>query len=247
VDRRGFLKSLAALGVAVPTAALAGRPTRAVLDGALAGLAGTPWWVPVLRAWKDGPSSPALASLCDALEVPLHTECDRADAAVARLLLGGIQHTLPAWTAMLDEGVVTARPVFPVRLDGAPVFEPAHVATVNWADSGPGFAWPEAYHVTTVPELRMHVVTASRDSDDLMGCTDHALGWRSIRVPPHESARALLRATWRRQRRGHEQAAWEDVLAEGLLDAATLVAARDAVWPRRDTDDGDDAWEADRG
>jgi hypothetical protein len=246
MDRRAFLKSLAALGVAIPAAALAGRPTRTVLDGAVAGLAGSPWWVPVLRAWKDGPSSPALASLCDALDVPEHCECERADVAVARLLLGGIQHTLPAWTAMLDEGFVSARAPFPVRLDGTPVFEPAHVATVNWADSGPGFSWPEAWHLTTVPELRMHVVTASRDSDDLMGCTDHALGWRPIGMAPQDAARAVLRAAWRRQRRAWSQEAWRDVLGEGLLDAETLVATRDAVWPRRDEDDDDDR-EADPG
>jgi hypothetical protein len=240
VDRRAFLESLAALGASIPAAALAKRPSRATLDGAIAGLAGTPWWVPVLHAWKDGAPAPALDALCDALEVPESTECDRADVAVARLLLGAIQDTLPSWSLHTREGLVVARPVFPTRLDGTPVFVPTYVGSINWADSGPGFSWPEAYHVTAVPELRMQVVTASRDSEDAWGCTDHALAWTSLRVPAPDAARAALRASWRRQRRLYDQDAWACAIGTGLLDEATLLAMRDAVWPRRDADDDGD-------
>lgn len=248
MDRRGFLKSLAALGASIPAAALAGRPTRATLDEAMAGLAGTPWWVPVLRAWKDGTSSPALEAFCDALQVPDETECGRVDVAVARLLLGGIQHTLPAWRAMREGGLVEARTVFPSRLDGTPVFEPVPVATIDWADAAPGFQWPEAYHATAVPELGIRVLTASRDSDELMGCTDHALAWRPLRVPAREAALAVLRRTWRLQRDLYEQAPWEDVRATGLLDEPALLALRVAVWRRAGAADrDDDAPESDRG
>ena len=217
MDRRRFLQSLAALGASIPAAALAGRPSHATLAG-----------------W---PLHATLDALCDALEVPEATECDRADVAVARLLLGGIQDALPSWRTLSHECPVVARPVFPKRLDGTPVFEPVHVATIYWATSGPGDPWPEACHVTAVPELGMQVVTASRDSEDLWGCTDHALAWTSLRIPPHEVARAVLRTSWLQQRDRWEQDAWEEVLEASLLDEAALVTMRDAVWPQHDPDD----------
>lgn len=239
MDRRRFLTSLAAMGVQLPAAALASSAVPSTEDDAVAGLAGTSWWVPVLRCWKEGSPSPALEALCDALDVPQVFDCTRADVAVARLLLGGIQRALPAWSTVFDGRIVSARPVYPTRLDGAPVFEPTHLATINWADSGPGFSWPEAYHVTTVPELGMHVVTASRDSEDLMGCTDHALGWVSIDVSPLEAATALMRANWLRQAGECEQQAWESAIEEGLLGESELLMLRDEVWQEADFEDDD--------
>ena len=50
--------------------------------------------------------------------------------------------------------------------------EPELLFCVNWADSAPGISWPEAYYVTFIPGLDHYVVTASRDSRDLFGCTD---------------------------------------------------------------------------
>jgi hypothetical protein len=230
MDRRLFLKSLAALGASIPVAALGARATGRTVDRAIAALDGTPWWVPVLRAWKDGASPPALDALCDALEVDDPFVCSRGDVAVARLLLGGIQASLPAWTGVSEDELVSARPEFPRRLDGTPVFEPALVGMINWADSGPGFSWPEAYHVTDVPELGIRVVTGSRDSEDMAGCTDHALGWAPIDTPARDAAQKIVRAEWTRQADDGAQQRWASVLATGVLHESDLEAMRRAVW-----------------
>ena len=37
------------------------------------------------------------------------------------------------------------------------------ICNINWADSGPGMSWPEAYHVFRVPGFDRYVVTASRE------------------------------------------------------------------------------------
>ena len=42
-------------------------------------------------------------------------------------------------------------------------FNPKLLFSINWATSGPGFEWPEAYYVTYIPGLEKYVFTASRD------------------------------------------------------------------------------------
>ena len=87
--------------------------------------------------------------------------------AVAQILLHHVQDSLPQWAAIY------------ARLQ----FTPRLLFSINWATSGPGFEWPEAYHVTYVPRLEKHIFTASRDGPD-------AFGWRgapgvpSILGPP---------------------------------------------------------------
>lgn len=240
MDRRRFLHSLAALGVAVPAAALSPRAARATVDRALGSIARTPWWVPVLRAWAEGAPSPALDTFSDALDVPTGTEPTRIDVAVARLLVGGIQDALPAWTGSVDGGIVSARPTFPSRLDGTRVFEPVHVGTIDWARSAPGYSWPEAYLLVAVPELGLQVLVASRDSDDALGCTDHAVGWRPLSMSAREAACDLLRQDWAWRIDAWDQEAWEALDAPGLLDEADLLALRETVWPSRDADEEED-------
>jgi hypothetical protein len=113
------------------------------------------------------------------------------------------------------------------------VFDPAFVGMINWADSGPGFSWPEAYHVTDVPELAIRVVTGSRDSEDMLGCTDHALGWAPIATPAREAAQTIVRADWVRQADECDQQRWVCVLGAGVLGEPDLMAMRRAVWGKR--------------
>lgn len=230
MDRRELLKSLAALGVAVPAAAIAASATRKVIDDAMRTLDRTDWWVPVLAAWKDGCPSPELDAFCDALAVPHGTECARIDVAVARLLLGSIQDELPMWASLGEDGWVTARPAFPRRLDGTPRFEPELAIEVNWATSGPGFEWPEAWYVTTIPELGIHVVTASRDSEDAFGCTDHAIGWRPISIDDYTAACELIQADWQRRRDQYDQDQWEDLRDGGFLADEVVAEIAAEVW-----------------
>ncbi len=240
MNRRAFLRSLAALGVAVPTAALASRASARTLESAIQDLDGTPWWQPVLQAWRDGTHVPALDAFCRALDVPDGTECAALDVAVARLLLGGIQDELPAWSTFGERGFVTARPPFPRRLDGTPLFEPELALSINWASSGPGFDWPEAYYVTHVRELGIHVVTASRDSEDAWGCTDHALGWRSDEISDFDAVCAIIQADWQARFDRYDQGLFEEVLSGGFVGGAALAKMTSTVWASSDTYRDDD-------
>jgi hypothetical protein len=101
------------------------------------------------------------------------------DNAVARICLEHVQDQLPQWAEMYPDGRIilgrTLRPVInrPVVLIARPLF------TINWAESGPGIAWPEAYNVTYIPGYHHYVVTASQDSPDVYGYTDEAIGYFS--------------------------------------------------------------------
>jgi hypothetical protein len=229
MDRREFLRSLAAFGVALPTGALGDTPRPRSLYAAIRRLDGTGWWLPVLRAWRDGEKSAAIDAFCTALEVPTVYDMAEIDVAVARLLLGAIQDSLPAWRLMEDGEWSTARPPFPRHRDRTPVFRPRLAVAINWASSGPGFDWPESYFVTHVTELGIHVVTASRDSEDAFGVTDHAIGHRPDSLTAIEAARQLIEADWRRRRDEFDQAAWEAFDAGGLL-GGEAEQLREAVW-----------------
>ena len=96
--------------------------------------------------------------------------------AVARLVLSHIQCRLPQWSTTGSSGEVqAARSHQPLRQSPVNLL-PRHLFTINWADSGPGFSWPEAYHLTFLPGFDRFVVTASQDSPEMHGYTDEAIG-----------------------------------------------------------------------
>jgi hypothetical protein len=72
--------------------------------------------------------------------------------AVARICLKSIQGHLPNFVAFNRTVVIEGRrrerhPSRPVMLLSA------HLFTINWATSGPGFEWPEAYRLTFIPSF----------------------------------------------------------------------------------------------
>lgn len=115
-------------------------------------------------------------------------------------------------------------------LDGARRFKPALALDVNWATSGPGFEWPEVWHSTTIAELQIYVVTASRDSEDAYGCTDHAIGWWPTSISRAAATRELIEADWRHRRDQYDQARWKRSLCGGFLRSDTVEAMAAAVW-----------------
>ena len=104
-------------------------------------------------------------------------DCSRLQAAVAQVLLHGVQHRLPNWGGWDATRFVLARAYCRRAAGQTLALVPQHLFTINWADSGPGLSWPEAYHLVYIPGYERCVVTASRDGDDLWGCTDHAIGF----------------------------------------------------------------------
>jgi hypothetical protein len=80
------------------------------------------------------------------------------DAAVADMLLERINDTLPQWASVKirendnEEAVITLGREVRAKLAQRKIeLVPKYLMTINWADSGPDFLWPVAYHDTYVP------------------------------------------------------------------------------------------------
>jgi hypothetical protein len=189
----------------------------------------------------DGESAEVL-SACDRLEVPQNVECTRLAAAVAQVLLHAVQGRLPQWSVTDGDRVVFARR-YRHRADGqALAFVPQHLFDINWADSGPGFSWPEAYHLVYVPGYERHVVTASQDSDDAWGCTDQAIGYFGGGGERLARAGAVIRAYWQRRRSENESLPWSNLFDEGLVSKETAEKWRKRVWTRAEHASLDFSW-----
>ena len=146
-----------------------------------------------------------------------------------------MQERLPQWAACSESGVVLARARFTAPDRTFTPLHPERLLCINWADSGPGYSWPEDYFVTLLPGFGRYVVTASSDSPDLYGVTDFAIGWfRASEDKIAGSRRVLLR--WWRETAQHEGGAWAYLFDEGLIDAAEADRLRNRVW--RDADEG---------
>jgi len=121
--------------------------------------------------------------------------------------------------------------------DARLAFNPQLICTINWADSGPGFSWPESYHVTYLPGFDKFVVTASRDGPDAWGCADHAIGVANGSLSPVDAAKEVVTEFWRMQLNSWEQPRWAYLFDEGLIDTKTSDAWADEVWCQQNEED----------
>jgi hypothetical protein len=166
------------------------------------------------------------------MEVPADATPDRLQIAVAQILLHDVQDSLPQWAAITTDGdLVTNRRRHGRHKDARLRFNPKLLFSINWATSGPGYEWPEAYYVTYVPGLEKYVFTASRDGADAFGCEDHAIGVADKDDDVAEAARKVLTLYWRVQADGWDQRRWESCIGEGLVDDWAANAWADDVWP----------------
>jgi hypothetical protein len=141
---------------------------------------------------------------------------------------------LPQWAAITKDGeFVTNRSWHGRHKDARLRFNPKLLFSINWATSGPGFEWPEEYHVTYLPGFEKHVFTASRDGDDAFGCADHAIGVAHRDEDIQEAARKIITGYWRTQADGWDQARWEYAFNDGLIEAQTAVVWAGEVWAER--------------
>ena len=187
----------------------------------------------VLQCYVTGSQHPAFfQQLFDTMEVPTDAIPDRLQIAVAQILLHHLQDSLPQWAAITKDGkLVTNRKRHTRHKDARLQFTPRLLFSINWATSGPGFEWPEAYHVTYVPGLEKYVFTASRDGADALGCEDHAIGVADKDDDVAEAARKALTLYWRAQADGWDQRRWQSCIGEGLVDDWAAIAWADDVWP----------------
>jgi hypothetical protein len=155
------------------------------------------------------------------------------DAAVAFIVLEGVEIRLPQWAASTRNGVILGREHrdgtnVPVRKI---VLQPQHLFTINWADSGPGFSWPVAYYVAWLPYYDRFVVTASADCPDAFGYCDFGLGAFDIDTPIKEGAKKIICADWSDQNTTCEQPRWENLFSTGLISKSEANAWAEEVWP----------------
>jgi hypothetical protein len=145
--------------------------------------------------------------------------------AVARICLQAFQASLPQWIGWTGVGREISEDPPALRR----TVRVRHLFTINWADSGPGGSWPEAYHVARLPGYNVSVVTGSNDSYEMRGYFDFAVGW----YRPSRFWRKRIRAcimSWWTESKGQNQARWHQFLEAGLIGAATADRLADAVW-----------------
>lgn len=147
---------------------------------------------------------------------------DDLDAAVGQFLLGGIQKRLLNWTGVARE----LTPRVPREVEPFPV----HLLTINWASSGPGYDWPEAYFASHVVEIEMVVVIASRDSAEMWGYTDHAIGWLPIGGTPGEGTAEVIGGWWKSVRGKINQPPWDSVWNSGAISDGEASELRSRIW-----------------
>jgi hypothetical protein len=150
------------------------------------------------------------------------------DAAVASVILLPVEQRLPQWT----DGVVYARGYTDPdrKLLRKVSLSPILLFSINWATSGPGFDWPEAYHLTWLPTHSCFVVTCSTDSDDTFGYCDFALGSVPAGADVTAAACAVISKDWRRKRRIAAQPPWQNFLEAGTVSPVAAETMRAKVW-----------------
>jgi hypothetical protein len=179
----------------------------------------------------------------------LRQDCDRGDcdpaylAAVAQIALRTVWKALPNFAAWSEEtGVLLARPSELPYPDGSRKLHlmPQHLLTINWANSAPGYSWPEAYYACRLPLYERYIVTVSADCPEAFGGqTDKALGSFPVSANFHESVKAIISLDWEERFLEYEQRRWKYVLEGGLVSEADAEQWADEVWLRSDKDDSE--------
>jgi hypothetical protein len=160
------------------------------------------------------------------------------DAAVATILLRSIERNLPNWGVWSPEtGTLLARNS-PAHRDSRKLhLMPAHLFTINWASSGPGFSWPNQYNLTWVPLYEEYVVTVSADSPEgLAGYTDLALGSFKPGGDVEDYVCSIVVSDWDIQVKEWNQERWEYVVEPALISTETLKEWAGHVWNNENDD-----------
>ena len=108
---------------------------------------------------------------------------------------------------------------------------------INWADSGPGFSWPETYNVTYVPLYDVFIVTGSVDSTDIYGVTDFAIGHFPVGEDILRGSLEAVKGEWDNLARTYDQSRWAYVFDPGLITMDEADNSADQVWKEEDEDD----------
>ena len=187
----------------------------------------------LIDAYFDGvPEKNAeVAQACDRLGVPAEVYIPRVAAAAGQILIQAIQDELPQWgVANADGEIVLARKLRGCSKRARLALAPVHLFTINWADSGPGFSWPEKYSLVYVPWRERYVVIASQDSTDIWGCTDQAIGHFARATEREAGAESVICAYWREVAADRDYP-WAYLFDTGLIEQGDAEEWRERVWP----------------
>ena len=187
----------------------------------------------LIEAYLNGESDAAFQGYFAKNDIPQTESVSQLQIAVARILLKSIQGSLPQWAAVKESGeVLLNRKEIKRHPQATPLtLDPQFVCCINWADSGPGYSWPESYYVTYIPGFEKIIVTASRDGADAFGCADHALGWGDAAEGELLVAKRIIQGFWEYQRNSWDQERWAYLFDEGLIDSQTADEWAEEVWP----------------
>jgi hypothetical protein len=161
--------------------------------------------------------------------------CDRGiRCAVAVTILRGVWKRLPQWAAWSPStGVLLARqkPKSIGQEMRKVALLPRRVLTINWADSGPGYSWPNEYNLTWLPLYNRYILTVSADSPEgLGGYTDLAIASYGPGNDLIKSVKQTLIGDWQEAMYEWDQTRWEYVLQEGIISAQEAMILADEVW-----------------
>jgi hypothetical protein len=156
-------------------------------------------------------------------------------AAVARIVLRGIEHRLPVWTGQGLPAEARVKLKMPPRgfisqRARRVLLVPRLVLAINWANSGPGIAWPSRYHVTFLPLYNRFIVTESQDTDEVHGYYDFAIGHFDVNTPLAQGCEAVLRSAWERERDVCSQEEWSELWEEGAVSGNRARVLRRIIW-----------------
>ena len=185
-----------------------------------------------IEAYLDNKSIPELEIIYENLNIPDDAEPSQLEIAVGQILLHQIQNYLPQWACLNNNGSYNkARKKLDRPEEADPLtLNPQLLLCINWADSGPGFSWPEEYYITKIPGFEKYIVTASRDSPDAWGCTDHAIGFCDSDTPIQKAASKIVIDYWSKQAKEWDQARWAHLFKEGLISSNEAESWADKVW-----------------
>lgn len=151
--------------------------------------------------------------------------------AVARICLSGIQDELPQWGTIDPNGKVTLarKVVSPVALPPR-ILLSEFLFKINWADSGPGYSWPEAYYATVVPCFDMTIVTLSQDSPDAYGYCDIGIGHFRNTDDSAKQSHKIITGHWRHLKEKFGQQKWTELFASGAISGQAAEEWATQVW-----------------
>jgi hypothetical protein len=153
-----------------------------------------------------------------------------ASDALARMVLSGIEDTLPVFIAVNRGATIVTRKSRAPRSPSVRAL-PISLLEVNWADSAPGISWPEAYHVGWLPGFNRWVLTSSRDTPELDGYCDRVLCHFDQCDDPAAEAGRRIQAEWQRLKSAYGQARWACLLFAGRITQDEAMRMASTVWP----------------